>query len=346
MMNKNQAVMVAGFCLAFIIAGVGNCQLRATQLTDGDTVDLAIQYTVAYPGHFAEIEVLMRNPVKISSFQIEIDLDGWYVADFTTDSIGIEGIWVPIDTCPDLDTVCTVDTCSCDYDTIPQPDTCPCMEYIEWAVRYCYIDTRGCLTHDFQTIMCRGEPGDTSSGSCRKVTVYGFAGIDTSGEFKYIEESTSYRCLFKLGVDLRCMCDSDTGRSAYFLISQAFSGFFDNFGYTVPFNYDPPGELFAWWSVPGDANNDGEVNVADIIFLMNYLFLGIGPPCIIEAGDPDSSCVIDVGDMIYLGNYLFAETSAPKRGCVPCPTSKQSERINEDMEPYKTINPEPLPETR
>ena len=347
MMNRNQAFMVAGFCLAFVVAGVGDCELRASQLPDGDTVDLAIQYVVAYPGHFAEIEVLMRNPVKISSFKIEIDLAGWYVADFRTDSIVMEGIWVPIDTCPDPDTaVCTVDTCSCDYDTIPGPDSCPCMEYIEVPVRYCYIDTAGCLTNFFEIITCLGELGDTSFGSCRKVTVYGFAGTDTSGGFKYIEESSSYRCLFKLGVDLKCMCDSDTGRSAYFLISQGFSSFSDNLGYTVPFNYDPPGELFAWWSVPGDANNDRVVNVADVIFLINYLFFGTGPPCIIEAADPDSSCLIDVGDIIYLGTYLFGWTSAPKPGCVPCPTSKQGKRINEDMEPHETINPKPLPEPR
>jgi hypothetical protein len=220
------------------------------------------------------------------------------------------------------------------------------MEYLEVPVRYCYIDTAGCLTSFFEVITCLGELGDTSSGSCRRVTVYGFAGIDTSGEVKYIEESSSYRCLFKLGVDLKCICDSDTGRSAYFMISQGFSSFGDNYGYSVPFNYDPPGELFAWWSVPGDANNDRVVNVADIVFLVNHLFWGMGPPCIIEAGDPDSSCVTDVGDIIRLGGYLFAGTSAPRRGCVPCPTSKEREKINEDVEPYETINPRPLRETR
>jgi hypothetical protein len=220
------------------------------------------------------------------------------------------------------------------------------LEYLEVPVRYCYIDTVGCLTNFFEIITCLGELGDTSSDSCRRVTVYGFAGTDSSGEIKYIEESASYRCLFKLGVDVSCICEQDTGRSAYFLISQGFSGFYDNFGYMVPFKYDPPGELFAWWSVPGDANNDSAVNVADMVFLINYLFLGTSPPCVTEAGDPDSSCMIDVGDIIYLSNYLFTGTSAPKRGCAPCPPSKQRERINEDMEPHETINPKPLRETR
>jgi len=345
-MNKNQAFKAVGFCLAFIVAGIGGCEVWATQVPDSDTVDVAIEYTIVYPGRLAEIEVLMRNPVKITSFKLEINLGGWDLADFETDSIGLESMLVPIDTCPDdPDTVCTVDTCWYDCDTIPGPEWCPCLEYRDVPVRYCNIHTAGCLTNDFEAITCHGELADTSSDSCTKITVYGFAGSDTNG-FKYIEESGSYRTLFKLGVDIGCMCDVDTGRSVYMLISPGFSNFSDNFGYTVPFDYWPPGELFAWWSVAGDASNDGAVDAADVISLVNYLFLGARPPCIIEAGDPDSSCTIDVGDIIYLGLYLFQGYSGPKRGCVPCPTAKQIKRINEYVEPYEVINPKPLPERR
>jgi hypothetical protein len=346
-MSKTQVLKVAGFCLAFIVAGVGNCEVRATQVLDMDTVDLAIQYTIGYPGRFAEIEVLLRNPAKITSFKIEINLGGWDLMDFTTDSIGLESMLVPIDTCPELpETVCTIDTCWYNCDTIPGPEWCPCLEYRDVPVRYCYIDTAGCLTNEFETITCHGELADTGSDSCTKITVYGSAGTDTSGAFEFIPESGSYRCLFKVGVDLGCMCDSDTGRSSYFLISPGFSSFSDNYGYTVPFKYYPPAELFAWWSVAGDANNDDGVNAADVVLLVNYLFLGTSPPCIIEAGDPDSSCDISVGDIIYLGNYLFMGTGAPRRGCVPCPSSKQTKRINEEVEPYETLNPKPLPERR
>ncbi len=347
MMNKNRATKVAGFCLAFIIAAVGGCEVWATQVPDTDTVDVLINYTIVQPGRFAEIEVLLRNPVKITSFKLEINLGGWDLADFKTDSIGMENMLVPIDTCPDdPDTVCTVDTCWYDCDTIPGPEWCPCLEYRDVPVRYCYIDTAGCLTNDFESITCHGELGDTSSDSCVMITVYGFAGSDTGGEFKFIEESGSYRCLFRIGVKVACMCDADSGRSSYFLISPGFSSFSDNHGITVPFNYWPPGEIFAWWSVPGDANNDDEVNAGDVILLVNYLFLGTSAPCILEAGDADSSCVINAGDIIYLGNYIFLGTSAPRRGCIPCPPEKEIKRINEEVEPYETINPKPLPERR
>lgn len=344
-MNKNQALKVVGFCFAFIVAGVGGCQAWASQVPDSDTVDLAIEYTIVYPGRYAEIEVLMRNPVKISSFKLEINLGGWDLADFSTDSLGTDSMQVPIDTCPDdPETVCTVDTCWYDCDTIPGPEWCPCLEFRDVPVRYCDFDTAGCLTNDFETITCHGELGDTASDSCIMVTVYGYAGTDTSG-VKYIEESGSWRPLFRLGLDISCMCDVDSGRSAYLLISQGFGNFSDNFGYSVPFYYWPPGELFAWWSVAGDANNDDVVDVGDVILLVNYLFVGTSGPCIAEAGDPDSSCEINVADIIKLNNYLYGGAAPPKRGC-GCPTSKQTGRINEDVEPYETINPKPLPERR
>jgi hypothetical protein len=85
-------------------------------------------------------------------------------------------------------------------------------------------------------------------------------------------------------------------------------------GFTVPFKYYL-GELFAWWSVPGDANNDGTVNVADVMYTINYLFADGDPSCITEAADPDSSCAVNIGDVIYLVNYLYSNGDPPKRGC-------------------------------
>jgi hypothetical protein len=68
--------------------------------------------------------------------------------------------------------------------------------------------------------------------------------------------------------------------------------------------------------VYGDANGDGLVTVADLVFVLNYLFK-LGPvPDPLSAGDPNADCVITVGDLVYLTNYLFRTGPLLQRGCV------------------------------
>jgi subtilisin family serine protease len=69
--------------------------------------------------------------------------------------------------------------------------------------------------------------------------------------------------------------------------------------------------------VYGDANGDGVVTTADLVYLLNYLFLHGPQPDPLSAGDPNGDCVIQVGDVVYLINYLFCQGPILKRGCVP-----------------------------
>jgi hypothetical protein len=61
----------------------------------------------------------------------------------------------------------------------------------------------------------------------------------------------------------------------------------------------------------GDANADGVVNIADVIYLVNYLFAGGLEPCPMEAGDANCDGVVNVADVIYLVSYLFAGGQPP-----------------------------------
>ncbi len=75
-----------------------------------------------------------------------------------------------------------------------------------------------------------------------------------------------------------------------------------------------------WWFtvgtyVFGDANSDDEVNLADAVYLINYLFRNGDPPSPLLLGDPNNDCVVDVADIIYLINYLFRGGPAPMQGC-------------------------------
>ena len=67
--------------------------------------------------------------------------------------------------------------------------------------------------------------------------------------------------------------------------------------------------------VASDIDNSGDVNVADLTFLVDYLFRGGTPPECFEQADPDGSSTTNVADVSYLVDYLFRGGPAP----VPCP---------------------------
>jgi len=67
--------------------------------------------------------------------------------------------------------------------------------------------------------------------------------------------------------------------------------------------------------VRGNADGQGGINVADLIYLVAYLFYGgLAPPCY-EEGNADGEGGVNVADLIYLVDYLFFGGPAPP----PCP---------------------------
>lgn len=68
----------------------------------------------------------------------------------------------------------------------------------------------------------------------------------------------------------------------------------------------------------GDANNSGKLDLADVIFLANYLFkFGAPAPPVLAAADADGNCKLELSDVIYVVNYLFKfGFPAPVAGCV------------------------------
>jgi len=63
---------------------------------------------------------------------------------------------------------------------------------------------------------------------------------------------------------------------------------------------------------PGDVDSSGGVNVADLTYMVAFLFQGGPEPCpMIEAGDFDCSCGTNVADLTYLVEYLFQGGPAP-----------------------------------
>jgi len=74
------------------------------------------------------------------------------------------------------------------------------------------------------------------------------------------------------------------------------------------------------WDYRGDVNGDGKVNVNDVVYLINYLFVAGSPPPVPTKWEGDVNCdgKVDVTDVVYLINYLFVVGSpAPCRVCDP-----------------------------
>ena len=72
--------------------------------------------------------------------------------------------------------------------------------------------------------------------------------------------------------------------------------------------------LFPTW-VYGDATGDSIVNVADVIYLLNYLFSGGDSPSPLASVDVNYDCIVNIGDAVYLVNYVFGGGPEPLKGC-------------------------------
>jgi len=61
----------------------------------------------------------------------------------------------------------------------------------------------------------------------------------------------------------------------------------------------------------GDCNGDGQINVSDVVYLINYLFIDGPVPVPWKSGDCNGDGNVNVTDVVYLINYLFIDGPPP-----------------------------------
>ena len=64
----------------------------------------------------------------------------------------------------------------------------------------------------------------------------------------------------------------------------------------------------------GDVNQDCIVNIADVVYLINYLFIEGPPPFPFPAADVNTDGEVNIADVVYLINYLFIGGPPPQCG--------------------------------
>jgi len=71
--------------------------------------------------------------------------------------------------------------------------------------------------------------------------------------------------------------------------------------------------------IRGDWNYDGQLNIADLTYKVDYLFLGGPPPPCFEEADEDCSGALNIADLTYEVDYLFRGGPPPCRcDCSDC----------------------------
>jgi hypothetical protein len=61
----------------------------------------------------------------------------------------------------------------------------------------------------------------------------------------------------------------------------------------------------------GDADGDGEINITDGVFTLNFLFHGGRAPVCREAANANDDADLNITDGVYLLNFLFLGGPAP-----------------------------------
>jgi murein tripeptide amidase MpaA len=78
-------------------------------------------------------------------------------------------------------------------------------------------------------------------------------------------------------------------------------------------NYSPAVKVFATRiPVCGDGNGDGQVDLADAVAMVNYVFKGGPAPIPLPMGDATGDGDVNIADVVYLINYVFRGGPAPQ----------------------------------
>lgn len=266
-------------------AGAQDSEVVQITVIDVDYSTIFVSDTITYQGHVQmQIPVYIDNPDQyIEGFTLYFTIVPNDRAYFTTDHFEVF-----------IDTVCSGLGRPCHPDSIIRVDTT--------ISRIMKIDKNGTLTSDFSILAAHGDIGDTTSPYCVNMSVLGLA---PNGD----PLGPGFGLLFKLYLDVLCLSDTllpDT------LVFVNVSGTLAQGDTLIKAKRFLSGRPFIFGGVKyGDVNNDNNVSVADVVYLINYLFKGGPSPDPQIEGDANGDGQVSIADVVYLIGYLFKGGSPP-----------------------------------
>ena len=63
--------------------------------------------------------------------------------------------------------------------------------------------------------------------------------------------------------------------------------------------------------ISGDLTGDGAIDIADVIAMVEYQFLGGSIPAVGPGDDVNGDCGIDIADLVFLVDYMFTGGPPP-----------------------------------
>jgi hypothetical protein len=70
-----------------------------------------------------------------------------------------------------------------------------------------------------------------------------------------------------------------------------------------------------WTGTPGDLNHPHGINIADLVYLVNWIFHQRPDPYPIVVGDVTGNCSVHIANLVHLVNIIFRQGPEPGIGC-------------------------------
>jgi len=164
----------------------------------------------------------------------------------------------------------------------------------------CDFDTTRTLTSGWETINAR-----STLGNGLDLRLMGMSSTGGEDDIPGIPDSTQGVLLRVFGRIRGGLADSLTNRTVYLYVGGPATYYSNEIGDLI----DPVENVFGSVTVlvgePGDVNCDGSINPLDVVFLVNYVYMGWDMLCLLERGDLTCEGQVNPIDVTHLVNFVY-----------------------------------------